>query len=76
MNKDLVKQNLDSLYQQRDEINKQIAKVREMCKHEDYHISYYSYRIGSFDVVRLCDYCGENLGEPTEEETKKFNETI
>lgn len=76
MNKEEVKLNLDNLYQQRDEINKKIATVRTLCKHEDYHVGYYSYRIGEFSVVRLCDYCGEVLGEPNELEIEQFDDTL
>lgn len=57
------------------ECQEEINELKSLCLHEKYEVGYYSWRIGSMDLRRICSYCKEVLGEhpSTLEQTDYYN---
>jgi len=66
----------DEIYQELKALNDELKDIRENCKHPTYTISTFSWRVGSFDNMRMCVECDEVLGEPSEKELEEFNQEI
>lgn len=71
-----IKIRIDEINIQRTKFNSEIRELQERCKHEEYNIDYYSWRIGSMSIAKLCKFCYKNLGQPTTEELNNFNDII
>jgi hypothetical protein len=60
------------IYAEIEKLNDELEDIRKKCTHEEYHIAYYMWRIGSTIISRICLECGENLGTPSTEEIREF----
>jgi hypothetical protein len=54
------------------ECQQEMEELRKLCKHEKYELGNYSWRIGSIELKKLCSYCWEVLGDPSDEERKAY----
>jgi hypothetical protein len=72
MKEEEIKERVGEIYDTIDKLQKELDLLREECSHDDYEVGYYSWRIGSLSIKRICKYCGEVLGEPTKEEQEQF----
>jgi len=55
------------------ELSDEIRDIQESCKHHNYIIGSYSWRIGSSDLKRICVDCESILGDPSDEEVSDYN---
>ena len=56
------------------ELNEELKTIRSSCSHDDYKIGNYSWRLGSSHLKRICEYCGDCIGDPSADEMIKFNQ--
>ena len=54
--------------------NLELVQIRKKCKHTDYEVGYFSWRVGLVQILKICSNCKETMGEPTEKELKKFKD--
>lgn len=50
----------------------EITMIQQSCDHNEYHIGYYSWRVGCLDVRRICNICNLAFKIPTDEEIEEF----
>lgn len=74
MNSEEIKTKVKEIKESIKLLQDELAKIKSECTHKDYHVGFYSWRIGVVDVVKICDYCSENIGLPGKKEVDKFLE--
>lgn len=72
MNNEDTRKRVDEIYSTIKSLQEELDKLRSECSHPKYHVGYYSWRVGSIDVVKICDHCNENLGVPSKQEVDEF----
>lgn len=73
MNNEKLKNRVHEIYENIESLEKELKRLKKKCSHDSYRVGYYSWRIGSIDVTKLCNYCDKMLGKPSTEEIEKFN---
>ncbi len=70
-----IRKKMDKLSQLIKNAEVEMKAIRKKCKHEDYDVGYYQWGgPGHYRVDKICKYCWESLGTPSEEERKEFEE--
>lgn len=66
-----IKKERLELYNTIEVSNKRLEEIRKICAHEKTFKGLYSWRVGSFAMSLICEYCGEcvkfNIGDDPEE---------
>jgi len=73
MNKTKIR--IKELVKIREKALKEIEKLQDKCLHEKCYIGYFSWRIGSIFIYKICDTCGEAIRMATKEEMDKFSKS-
>jgi uncharacterized protein with GYD domain len=60
-----IKDECEKAYEQINSAQERLKELRAICKHEHTTERPYSWRVGSYDIANICDYCGENCGTVT-----------
>ncbi len=60
------------IHNQIKELQDELGIIKKECSHNKYNIGFYSYRIGSTEISKICDDCGENIGIPSKKEVDEF----
>lgn len=66
-----IKTECEKAYEQISLAQERLKELRAICKHEHTTERPYAWRVGSYDIVNVCDYCGENCGTVTNEIKKE-----
>jgi hypothetical protein len=67
-----MREKIDKLYRAIKEANEKLEDLRKECPHEDYCVMYYSWRVGSMSLKRLCKQCDQVVGDPTDSEIEEY----
>lgn len=66
-----IKKERIELYNTIEVSNKRLEEIRKICAHEKTFKGLYSWRVGSYAMSLICEYCGEcvkfNVGDDGEE---------
>jgi len=73
MTNEEIKTQVDIMQKEREACTAEIDRLKKLCTHDKYELGYYSWRIGSCDIKKICAYCGEILGDPEFEEGREFS---
>lgn len=58
----------------REELLNELRFLQETCPHEEYYVGNYSWRIGSYDLMRICNICDSvKLGKPSDKEIEEYS---
>jgi len=69
MDKNRIKERVETLYKIIKDSNIELEELRKVCKHEDFEVGYYAWGgPAHVHVQKICIYCKEALGTPTEQE--------
>ncbi len=74
MNSEEIKSRVKEINESIKSLQDELTKIKSECSHDNYHVGFYSWRVGVVDVVKICDYCSENIGLPSKKEVDKFLE--
>ena len=67
------RESLERLREQLASIEHEIRVLVRTCPHDKgYHVGYWSWRIGSMDVMKICNECCSTVGSPSQDELKRF----
>jgi hypothetical protein len=72
MNSEEIKHRVKEIGESIKLLQDELIKIKSECIHKDYHVGFYSWRAGVMDVVKICDYCSENIGPPSKKEVDEF----
>lgn len=68
-----MKNRIDEINELRKQLDDEIKMIQETCTHDEYHIGIYSWRIGSYNLNRICEKCYTvRLGTPSKEEEDNY----
>ena len=73
MTNEEIKTKVNIMSAERDACIEEIKRLQGLCTHDRYHLGNFSWGPGCIDVVKICDYCNENLGSPEFEEGREFD---
>lgn len=59
MTNEEIKQEKERCFDQIEKSRERLKEIREICKHEKTFEGNYSWRIGSYRLADICEYCGE-----------------
>ena len=59
MKNEEIKLECEKMYSQIKEAEEKLEKIRSMCKHGKTYEGNYSYRVGSYQLTDICEYCGK-----------------
>ena len=59
MTNDQIKKETEELYLQIENARFRLKELRTICNHEKTYQGNYSWRIGSYQLANICEYCGE-----------------
>lgn len=72
-NKNHIRAGINDVYARKKFLDKHMNELKGICKHENYALSYFSWRIGAMDVRYICSECDTVLSKmPTQKEIDKF----
>ncbi len=64
---------IDEINKIRKSLDDEVKMIEENCTHDEYHIGIFSWRIGCYDLMRICENCySTKLGSPSDEEEKEY----
>ena len=72
MDNDSTRKRVDEIYDTIQKLKDELNKLRNECPHDSYTVGNYGWAPGHFQLARICDACGEYLGEPNEEEVNNL----
>lgn len=72
MNNKETRERVLELFNSISDANKELESIREECSHDDYFIGNWSYRPGHIQISKICSYCRDHIGKPSEEESNNF----
>ncbi len=64
---------IDEINKIRKSLDDEVKMIEENCTHDEYHIGIFSWRVGCYDLMRICENCySTKLGSPSDEEEKEY----
>ncbi len=74
MDNNSTRKRVDEIYDTIERLKRELNGLRHECSHDSHSVGNYSSgRPGVIQLARLCNYCGEYLGEPNEEEVEELS---
>ena len=72
MNNEQTRKRMNEIIAEREVLFQELQEIRKDCSHDSYRIGNWSWRPGAVDTAKICNYCDDHLGSPSEEECKLF----
>lgn len=69
----MIKEKLEKLREKLVECQQEIEEIQNSCPHNQYKIGLFSWREGSYDLMRICNECSIPLGNPNGNEIDDYN---
>jgi hypothetical protein len=68
-----IKDRIDEINKIRHVLDEEVKTLTESCIHDEYHVGTFSWRVGCYDLMRICTECSSTLGAPSDDELNDFN---